>query len=357
MCWRIGRGRRGGGRFRDNGTKLNDKPENPSISLPAPEFNAWQRLIVIAQYPTGDERAKLENGSKASPGDYEVTFILGVPGKNTFHSNLDIANFLASGDSLIAPANGEGIRVQLSTHKDNKSIADFLIQTNEAGRLARVLIRMNGQGFRAVSEQANDIAASILSWLSYSHDAAIDVAATVIREVATGSFAIEARVLGQVKQLLLPLQGTMQTRFRTLLSAYREALGGTNVFHQFLCYFKVIEGITAIRAAMRKTQLANGQTPRDISERIPELVAGDIFLQSSFRPFLGQKYTFVRDRLRNKIRNALAHLDPTAEVIIADRFSDFADCEGALPVIKFIAREMLRNEILADPEMANSKIL
>lgn len=37
--------------------------------------------------------------------------------------------------------------------------------------------------------------------------------------------------------------------------------------------------------------------------------------------------------------------------LVADEYSDVEYCEAALLIIKYIAREMVKNEIAADPQM------
>jgi hypothetical protein len=44
-------------------------------------------------------------------------------------------------------------------------------------------------------------------------------------------------------------------------------------------------------------------------------------------------------------------LENQALVLIADQCADVEKCETAIPVIKYIAREMIKNEIAADPQM------
>ena len=73
----------------------------------------------------------------------------------------------------------------------------------------------------------------------------------------------------------------------------------------------------------------------------------------AFAPYHGKKFTAVCDEFRETARNAIAHLDPfqSEPSLIADQCADVEKCENAIPVIKYIAREMLKNEIAADPQM------
>jgi hypothetical protein len=52
------------------------------------------------------------------------------------------------------------------------------------------------------------------------------------------------------------------------------------------------------------------------------------------------------------VRNALAHLDAEREdSIVADSLADVALCERTLPVLRHVARVLMKNELLADPEV------
>jgi len=64
-----------------------------------------------------------------------------------------------------------------------------------------------------------------------------------------------------------------------------------------------------------------------------------------FVPYFGKKFGSIMEGLRPTLRNALAHLDPERAVLIADSYADTAKCYEAVPVLKFIAREMLDHEI------------
>ncbi|HZP97446.1 MAG TPA: hypothetical protein VFC31_14095 [Candidatus Limnocylindria bacterium] len=62
----------------------------------------------------------------------------------------------------------------------------------------------------------------------------------------------------------------------------------------------------------------------------------------------------MRDQLRDLVRDAASHLDPTGEqeTLMADQFADITRFEDASLVLKYIARVMLDNEFRADPDLA-----
>jgi hypothetical protein len=113
-----------------------------------------------------------------------------------------------------------------------------------------------------------------------------------------------------------------------------------------------------LRTRRRKRLLAAGQEYRDPGERFPgslaELTGVNELQRESFASYLSRKFTDIMDNeLRGPIRNALAHLDPSDDVLSADRWADLTRCEDALPVLQYIAREMIGHELEAERAASN----
>jgi hypothetical protein len=133
------------------------------------------------------------------------------------------------------------------------------------------------------------------------------------------------------------------------MSAYREGLNSANAFYQLLCFYKVVEWIRKRRAKEDRRRV-----PPE-SERFPSSAEGlppDAFGRRDpfgfFTPYLGKRFGEVHETLRSDVRNAIAHLNPKQTILMADRFDDVARCERVVPVVRFMARRMLLNEIGAD---------
>jgi hypothetical protein len=105
---------------------------------------------------------------------------------------------------------------------------------------------------------------------------------------------------------------------------YREALNRLSLRYQFLCYYKIIEGITARRGRLSAAAVDQGLSPPRIFERMPADPEGrGTWFEglSSFRPeiddfildntfpaeVLGKKITYVRDQF---LRPALERVGP-----------------------------------------------
>jgi hypothetical protein len=83
----------------------------------------------------------------------------------------------------------------------------------------------------------------------------------------------------------------------------------------------------------------------------------DVIERGQFQRFLGKKFNSVIDSYRELMRNTIAHLDPLSDSLSADKFEDVSKCMNAIPVIKYLAREMLKNEIAADPACEGANII
>ena len=78
------------------------------------------------------------------------------------------------------------------------------------------------------------------------------------------------------------------------------------------------------------------------------MTAVDELQRESFALYLCRKFSDVMDNeLRAPIRNAVAHLDPSGDVLSADRWAEMTRCEEALPVLQYIAHKMIGYELEA----------
>ena len=156
-------------------------------------------------------------------------------------------------------------------------------------------------------------------------------------------------ILGRTKQFQMSEQDVFQSspEYRRVFAAYREGMNATNAFYQVLSFYKVAEGIRSLRAE-RRTQTQDQRLVTYPEERIPEQledIGVDFLETASFKPFLGQKFTRVLDHYRSLIRNAVAHLDPMQNVLDIDRYDDVLTCLIAVPVLRYVARSMIRSEL------------
>ncbi len=330
---------------------------NPSLEVERPDTNARLRFIIVPEFSATDRRATLPRSPIGTPGVYQVTFVLAVPGREAFRSDLNLSKMMRSGDSLLRVPPGLHLKVEITNGQDSPEV---IFSPNSSGALAQAQIRVKANDFAEAERLACDLVLPILSWWSYSYDAALDVGGYEVLEENTDVRRWVFGCVGKSKAFdpnTSDANLMSKPEYRALFAAYREGLNASNPFYQFLCFYKVVEGVRKLRADRREAAIAAGKDYRDPLERIPDSLAVSESLKEFFRPYLGKKYSRILNELRDLVRNAVAHLDPTADSLVADKSEDVAMCERGVPVIRYLAREMVRNELAATPETASAKIL
>lgn len=279
--------------------------------------------------------------------------VLGVPGvSRSAFTELDWNVIAAQGDSLIQvpePANG----ITQSWHHGGPGgdqVFAFDFSVNAERRLATARTQLQADGFQTALVSAQDVLESYLSVWSFHLDVPAEAVAWRVTEDATGSVRMAMKHLGQVKPIDLTLTMLSTPELRELISAWREAMNAATPMSQALGFYKIIERLHSYRVAReartRGTSnhylLPQEKVPERIEELIPEYEWGS----ESFKPFLGRKFTAVwKQDLRERIRNAVAHLREDSPSLTAGRAADLETCREAVPVLHYMARTMLHREV------------
>jgi hypothetical protein len=282
---------------------------------------------------------------------YQVIFVLGIPGKNVFREQLELGKTHVDGDSLLLfPPKVETFEVQVQ--EGDSTIGRITLGHNSDRRLSTAQIRVQSNSFLEAERTAYDMTAGFLSYLSYSGDVAVELAGYEIVEEQTGTRKAVFGMLGKIKPVSFADDtGTTVSdeTHRRLFAAYREGMNATNVFYQALSFSKAIEGCYRMRDAKNRAAKSSGGAPLRPSLELPAelgmIPVEDDNVRQYFRPFLGRKFSFIVDQFRPLIRNAIAHLDPTQDVLDIDRFEDVQACERTVPVLRYMARTLIGFEI------------
>lgn len=333
--------------------KLARKPQNQqnlasSIQIDRPETNSRIQLTSVFEFRPDDPRQQLPRTPFGSQGTYKVTFVLSIPGKNVFRDDLDFAKIMKSGESLLQTAPGINLKVEVS---NDTTTVEILFMSNSQGQIATAQTRVQAQNFAEAEQIAYDLVAAQLSYWSFAYDVAIDIAGSEVVEEMVESTRYSFGILGKIKPFDKELGGRSEPTYRRFFSAYREGMNSTNPFYQALSFYKVAEGIKAerIRKARRSGTHQKGVTPMFGNELFPphvdDLHLGDELSKASFAPYVGQGFLIVLEKLEELIRNAVAHLSQLDAVLDADRLNDLNISLRAVPVLRYIAREMLENEL------------
>ena len=308
---------------------------------------------MIPKFPSGHPLGGADLPPDGSPGTYQVEAVLGVPGasRSAFIA-VDWEQIAAEGDSLIEmPRNATGMTQ--SWHRggpDGDQLISYDFTVNADARLATATTRLYASGFHEALVSAQDVLESYLSALSFHHNVPIEAVAWRVTEQRTGGVRLAMKHLGKVKPLDLSLNMLSSPQLRELLSTWREAMNAATPMGQALGFYKIIERVHRYRVDREaRTRDSDNRylpprelMPNDTQNLVPEYE----WSTDSFKPFLGKKFTSVWDQdLRERIRHAVAHLREDAPSLTADRAVDVEICRQAVPVLHYIAREMLQREI------------
>jgi len=261
---------------------------------------------------------------------------------------------MAAGDSLLEAGKDITIlKVDLfSDPAHTQKFAEIIYRTNDAHRLSVAEIQVQAPSFEEAERRAHLVVLPIISWWSLRYDIAIDISGYEVLEAATEVRRWVFNIEGGFRKFILDkadMQIQSDPHLRPIFSVYREGLNATHPFYQCLSFYKVTQAIKRLRAERRAAAKAAGKPIDEPPEKIPDTEESLPFSQKSirrnFQPYLVRKYSWVLDQLRPRIRNALAHLDPFRKSLVADSFDDVLQCEKALPALRFIAREMIQNEL------------
>jgi len=342
-------------RKRRNARSKQTRPPEPrqkfSVQIPAGDFYGELKFVRVPIVPGSDSDAELETLRDGSHGQYQVTYVLTTPGTGLI-GGTSPEKITETGDSLLEfPPGLPGIAIEFF---NGAAHVEARCYPNRRRRLAKIQTSFAASSRAEAEKTASDLILPMLSWLTYRYDVPLDVKACEVLEISTNVVGYAINVHGRPRQIQVGEEWTSKEAFRAVLSSYREAMSSTNVFYQALCYYKVIEGCYRLRDDRRKSALDAGAQWSQPNERIPDGQDGlPEFAKSQaevLQPYFDKKFTAIRDDLRNVVRNALAHLDPFGEALIIDKFDDADKCRKTIPVLRFMSRVLINNEIAAFSE-------
>jgi hypothetical protein len=157
---------------------------------------------------------------------------------------------------------------------------------------------------------------------------------------------------------------------QSLLSLYREGINSYSPNYQFLCWYKIVEGINAKREP-ESAQL-KGPLPLKYSERLEkDNIEQRKRLEEAF-PFIklcgatdaawddlvpaevrDWKFNRVREQRLEPLRNKIAHMisEPSGDLSLSpDSRENASEVNKWISLLRFIARVMVMNEIARTPQ-------
>ncbi len=341
---------------KNKGMSNKKKADNISIDRPIDSRNI--QLISIPEFSPDDPRSSLYITPKGSPGIYSVAFVLTIPGKELYQSDINIPKIMQSGDSLLFIGKGH---LKVNANLDDQTIL-FNIFPNSDGRLAKIKTSVFADSFIDAEKRAYDSTIPFLNHLSFVYDTGLNISGFEITEELTQSQKWSFEIMGQYKAMDLTKSNFLISKeYRSIFAMYREAMVSTNVFYRFLSLYKITEGIKKLRSKILAGLPAQEKKGVFPLEQFPDgdiatLVEDD--LVEFFVPYKGEKYSNVINKFGSIYRNAIAHLNPSGDEVEVDKLEDIYACINATHILKYIVREIIANTIQAEHSiMTNSNNL
>jgi hypothetical protein len=318
-------------------------PQAVRLEIPRPRVTEYNAITMVPGFAGGEA-----GPPSGSPGDYHIVFVLGVPGVSGVATSLSFDDMLAGGDSLLQ---GAGLQVNLES-SSGSTLHVARIIPNSQGRLAQVRLSVTADSFAAAENEAYDAVMPVLSRIAFEADTPVEVTAVLLTEQATQIRSLGATMAGAV-QPAPALAGLMTPELRPFLAAYREGLNANSQLYQALSFYKVIEGMAAFHT--RRTRAASRRggevAPDPLAKRIPaepaDLTDMTEWARGVFAPHLGKTFAEIKDSVSDTIRNAIAHIIPDRDIRVADYHADIRACRNITPILRYIARELIRDELAA----------
>lgn len=320
------------------------------------------------------------------PGEYDVLFTLSRPGYSLLPEYSYAVGERLKGDSHLAmrkPAldmpdvpDAPFIVIEMPT---TEGIIKLVGHPNENGLLGQFEIRkIKAKTFNGAERKAYQILAAFLSYYSTCLDIPLLVYQVDVTDVRTGSVRVSlANPYPEAPFFIVPAV-QISKEWRGYASIYREALNSNSTTYQFLCFFKIIEGVRMrqkqidrdakkVGRAVRRSPLIVPQTTKEqiewLNEIFPihldwdEMALKSIFVDESLgkeasdtnKTKSGDLYCDYLRPLRDKVAHGL--LSDTGDLTLSfsvDEAFQIPTVQKWLPLTKCIVRWLLKSEFPDD---------
>lgn len=327
-----------------------------------------QTLVVRPRFPEGDPRNDFPVQGNA--GEYRVVITLARPGflpgsesNFSFDETIPGDSHLAITPPALTPKSATFSPTHIELEAGFPSQLTFLGHPNQKGFLGRLETSFNANSFVDAARLAYDAIAPQLSIWS----AQLDIPMLVWRIHVTHpqSRAMHINIINP-NQEAHPVgdESTLTPELASFSSFYREALESSSEVYQFLCLFKIAEGIGNRRTRIAADAKAKGEKFTRPEERVPsrpnefvtflnalythrrdwdEMAINAVFITEARNRKFGDLMKNELDDLRNDIAHALSDETGTIEMSVDATLHVFR-VRKWLPLMKVIVRRMLKNE-------------
>ncbi len=345
-------------------------PPTISAQLPPQGLAGIQQALVVVPVFTDPKDPRNQGGPQGRPGAYEVIFTLCRPGfpltqerEARFADGLSGDSHLAISKPAFTPPDPGADRIKIRTIIEGEAF-EFTGLPNAKGFLGKIVTNCQAQNFLdAYRKSYSALAPSLSNW-SIHLDVPLSIYQVDIKEVRTGTVRMTFMPPFLETPFAVMPHGQMPADFRGYASMYRESLSSNSPVYQFLCHFKIIESIRVRRARLGEEARKFGRPfvqPQEVFPNDAESLRAwldtifalrpptwdDMTVDSLLLPEIaGRRFGAIFESFLQPLRVEIAHaLFELGELKAS--FDDGFTNERVnrwLPVIKCIARRMLRNE-------------
>jgi hypothetical protein len=339
----------------------------PGVTTQLPHMGLPGDQVHLTVGPVGADGREFGT-PRGAPGRYSVSFVLWRPGHSLAPNEVKMPEHL-QGDSFLQlrkdSAGGFGT-LKFNGTTEGGTEYEIIGYPNAAGFLGKLTVdEIVANDFDTAETLVYDAIIPGINHMSVMFDTPLDIYEAGLMEKATGVQKVIFR--NPPREITLnatPPGAHITAEFRAFASIYRIAIASNSSLFQFLCYYKIIEGIADLRQSEAMRAREEGKEVVRYIETIPvkpeEMSAwlGRAFPQhyaidatqldhSVPAEFRGKRIGAVRKDILEPLRNSVAHLFSKDGGLIHgdfERLSRQREIDRALFMAKAIARVMLTNQ-------------
>jgi len=234
---------------------------------------------------------------------------------------------------------------------------------NSDGRLGKISVEIPAGSFAEAEGIAFGACSPFLGSLSFELDVPLRVAQMDVKQLSTQSTSMTYTC---PYTEAVPPFGEFNTApyVQSLLSLYREGINSYSPNYQFLCWYKIVEGInvkreqetTKLKAPLslkfpERLEKTKEEQRKRLEEAFPFIKAcgiGDSRWDDLVPDeVMGWKFNRVREKKLEPLRDKIAHMisEPSGDLSLSpDSRENSREVNGWINVLRFIARIMTMNE-------------
>jgi hypothetical protein len=353
---------------------MNAEIPRDKLGIPGAYYQLWVQNV---------RRGEIRDGSFANRNDkYRVVFTLSRHALDQQH--LDFKGG-SGGDSFVQLVKPENERkahdsheiVIFSAHSTATGIEKVEVRgvPNKTGRLAYCVVELAAPSFAEADRIAFAAVSGFFSMLTFELDIPLRIGQLNVEQSSSQNGSMTYVCPYPDVHLTAPATALNTIPYiQSLLSLYREGVNTNSINYQFLCWYKILEGINwkrgnelsaqpeGTKASIRLLSAeALPNTKEDMRKLVAELFptldpkGADDERWDHVAPdeVLGWKFNRIRQDKLEQVRNQIAHMltDAGGDLSLSpDSQSHRAEVTRWITLLRLMARVMIRNERARHPQ-------